>query len=309
MSKPQTKIQYPFWYGGAASMAACLVTHPLDLAKVRLQTATKPGQSLLSMIYQIITKEGFFKIYSGLTASLLRQATYSTTRFGIYEFLKEQYMESIATTGGTEQKKPSTAVLLPMSMIAGALGGLVGNPSDVVNIRMQNDSTLPINQRRNYRNAFDGIYKICQQEGINSLFRGLTPNLIRGVLMTASQVVTYDIAKSILVDHIHMDPSKKSTHFSASLIAGLVATTVCSPADVVKTRIMNSKGSTGGGSGGDGVNGNAILILKNAVKHEGIGFMFRGWLPSFIRLGPHTIVTFLVLEQLRKFKLGMSRSD
>ena len=73
-----------------------------------------------------------------------------------------------------------------MSMIAGALGGLVGNPSDVVNIRMQNDSTLPINQRRNYRNAFDGIYKICQQEGINSLFRGLTPNLIRGVLMTAS---------------------------------------------------------------------------------------------------------------------------
>lgn len=348
MSKPQTKIQYPyvnhrilissffsdhkkrrtpffinhqfffflltllksrFWYGGAASMAACLVTHPLDLAKVRLQTATKPGQSLLSMIYQIITKEGVFKIYSGLTASLLRQATYSTTRFGIYEFLKEQYMESIATTGGTEQKKPSTAVLLPMSMIAGALGGLVGNPSDVVNIRMQNDSTLPINQRRNYRNAFDGIYKICQQEGINSLFRGLTPNLIRGVLMTASQVVTYDIAKSILVDHIHMDPSKKSTHFSASLIAGLVATTVCSPADVVKTKIMNSKGSTGGGSGGDGVNGNAILILKNAVKHEGIGFMFRGWLPSFIRLGPHTIVTFLVLEQLRKFKLGMSRSD
>ncbi|KHC58453.1 solute carrier family 25 (mitochondrial dicarboxylate transporter), member 10 [Candida albicans P75010] len=309
MSKPQTKIQYPFWYGGAASMAACLVTHPLDLAKVRLQTATKPGQSLLSMIYQIITKEGVFKIYSGLTASLLRQATYSTARFGIYEFLKEQYMESIATTGGTEQKKPSTAVLLPMSMIAGALGGLVGNPSDVVNIRMQNDSTLPINQRRNYRNAFDGIYKICQQEGINSLFRGLTPNLIRGVLMTASQVVTYDIAKSILVDHIHMDPSKKSTHFSASLIAGLVATTVCSPADVVKTRIMNSKGSTGGGSGGDGVSGNAISILKNAVKHEGIGFMFRGWLPSFIRLGPHTIVTFLVLEQLRKFKLGMSRSD
>lgn len=74
-------------------MAACLVTHPLDLAKVRLQTASKPGQSLFSMIYQIITKEGFFKIYSGLTASLLRQATYSTTRFGVYEFLKETYIE------------------------------------------------------------------------------------------------------------------------------------------------------------------------------------------------------------------------
>ncbi|ABN67839.1 mitochondrial dicarboxylate transport protein [Scheffersomyces stipitis CBS 6054] len=270
-------------------MIACLVTHPLDLAKVRLQTATIPGQSLISMIYQIISKEGFFKIYSGLTASLLRQATYSTTRFGVYEFLKEKYVDM------TDNPKPSTAVLLPMSMTAGALGGLVGNPSDVVNIRMQNDSTLPVEQRRNYRNAFDGIYRICKEENPGSLFRGLAPNLVRGVLMTASQVVTYDIAKNLLVDHVHLDPTKKSTHFSASLLAGLVATTVCSPADVVKTRIMNAKGT----------DGNPITILTSAVKNEGVGFMFRGWLPSFIRLGPHTIVTFLALEQLRKYKLGM----
>lgn len=270
-------------------MAACLVTHPLDLAKVRLQTATIPGQSLISMLYRIISNEGFFKIYSGLTASLLRQATYSTTRFGIYEVLKEYYIKE------SHNQHPGTLVLLPMSMIAGAMGGLVGNPADVVNIRMQNDSTLPIQQRRNYKNAFDGLYKVCKNEGVQSLFRGLSPNLVRGVLMTASQVVTYDIAKGLLIDHIHMDPSKKSTHFGASLIAGLVATTVCSPADVVKTRIMNSKDS----------GQNAITILQNAIKQEGIGFMFRGWLPAFIRLGPHTIVTFLVLEQLRNLKLGM----
>lgn len=270
-------------------MVASIVTHPLDLAKVRLQTAKVPGQSLVSMIYSIITNEGFFKIYSGLTASLLRQATYSTTRFGIYEYLKEGYMES------NNGAKPSTMVLLPMSMVAGAIGGLVGNPSDVVNIRMQNDSSLPLEQRRNYRNALDGIYRICKQESVSSLFRGLMPNLVRGVLMTASQVVTYDIAKSILVDGLRLDPSKKSTHFSASLMAGLVATTVCSPADVVKTRIMNAKGSSD----------SAATILTTAVKNEGVGFMFRGWLPSFIRLGPQTIVTFLVLEQLRKYRIGM----
>lgn len=282
------KLTIRFWYGGASSMAACLVTHPLDLAKVRLQTASVPGQSLVSMVYQIIRNEGFLKIYSGLTASLLRQATYSTVRFGAYEYMKESYQEKY-------DKMPTTAVLLPMSMLSGALGGLVGNPSDVVNIRMQNDSTLPLEQRRNYRNAFDGLYRISKSEGVASLFRGLTPNLVRGVLMTASQVVTYDIAKAIIVDALGMDTQKKSTHFCASLLAGLVATTVCSPADVVKTRIMNAKGTSGG----------AISILSQAIKTEGIGFMFRGWLPSFIRLGPHTIVTFLVLEQLRKHKIGM----
>ncbi|RCK67853.1 Mitochondrial dicarboxylate transporter [Candida viswanathii] len=287
------KIQYPFWFGGASSMAACLVTHPLDLAKVRLQTASKPGQSLFSMIYQIITKEGFFKIYSGLTASLLRQATYSTTRFGVYEFLKETYIEK------TNNHKPGSAILLPISMVSGALGGLVGNPSDVVNIRMQNDSTLPVEQRKNYRNAFDGIYKVIRNEGPASLFSGLGANLIRGVLMTSSQVVSYDVAKSMLVDKLHWDPSTQGTHFAAAFIAGGVATTVCSPADVVKTRLMS-----GGSSGESG-----LTVLKNALKNEGVGFMFRGWLPSFIRLGPHTIVTFLVLEQLRKFYNKLRESE
>lgn len=268
-------------------MVACLVTHPLDLAKVRLQTAHKRGQSLVSMVYQIITQEGVFKIYSGLTASLLRQGTYSTVRFGVYESLKEQYVDKY-------QKTPTTAVLLPMSMISGALGGLVGNPCDVVNIRMQNDNSLPLEQRRNYRNAFHGIYRIIKEESVASLFRGLAPNLVRGVLMTASQVVTYDIAKNFLVGTFGFDPTKKSTHFSSSLLAGLVATTICSPADVVKTRIMNATGGH-----------NPVEILTTAVKKEGPVFMFRGWLPSFIRLGPHTIVTFLALEQFRKYRVGM----
>lgn len=288
MSSSTSKVTYPFWYGGAASMAACLVTHPLDLAKVRLQTAPERGQSLFSMAISIVKYEGVFKLYSGLTASLLRQATYSTARFGVYEFLKEQYQRKYNVM-------PSTAVLLPMSMISGALGGLVGNPSDVVNIRMQNDSALPQELRRNYKNAFEGLFRIVKSEGIWTLFRGLTPNLIRGVLMTASQVVTYDISKNFLVDCLSMDSLKKSTHFSASLMAGLVATTVCSPADVVKTRIMNAQGTSSG----------ALSILTTAVKAEGPAFMFRGWLPSFIRLGPHTIATFLVLEQLRKYRIGM----
>lgn len=270
-------------------MGACLVTHPLDLAKVRLQTASAPGQNLALMVCRIVAAEGPFKLYSGLTASLLRQATYSTARFGIYEWLKESY------TASTGVSKPRTLILLPMSMVSGALGGLVGNPLDVVNIRMQNDSSLPVLDRRNYRNALDGLYRIVKHEGPGALFRGLAPNLVRGVLMTASQVVTYDWGKNMVVDYLGMDPVRKSTHFTASLLAGLVATTVCLPADVVKTRIMNAKG-TGLG---------AVAILRSAVRAEGVGFMFRGWLPSFIRLGPHTIVTFLILEQLRTFKIGM----
>ncbi|ESW98389.1 Mitochondrial dicarboxylate transporter [Ogataea parapolymorpha DL-1] len=279
---------FPFWYGGAASMFACLFTHPLDLAKVRLQTAKVPGDSLVSLAFKIIKTEGVLAAYAGLTASLLRQATYSTARFGVYEKLKEIMTDP--TRG-----QASTFQLLAASMIAGAVGGVVGNPADVVNIRMQNDNSLPESQRRHYKHALDGLLKITREENLTALFRGLGPNLARGILMTASQVVSYDVAKKLLVENLSMDPKTKATHFSASLIAGLVATTVCSPADVLKTRIMNSSG-TGQSSFG---------ILKDAISREGLGFMFRGWTPAFIRLGPHTILTFIALEELRRLKIGL----
>lgn len=287
-------------------MMAATCTHPFDLTKVRLQTAKVPGQNLVSMFVSIIKNEGFFAIYSGLSAALLRQATYSTARFGVYEYLKQEaaqyyhqkYTPQAPLLDSGEYPNPPSFILLPISMIAGAVGGFVGNPADIVNIRMQNDRSLPPADRRNYKNAIDGLIRIIREDkgGVTALFTGLSPNIARGVLMTASQVVSYDEAKRILVNWTGMDPTSKTTHFSSSLIAGLVATTICSPVDVVKTRVME---------GGDSQS-STIQILKRAVKTEGVGFMFRGWLPSFIRLGPHTILTFVFLEQLKNSRIGMS---
>lgn len=268
-------------------MVAGACTHPLDLAKVRMQTAHVPGANMVSTLFNVIRNEGFFHIYNGLSASLLRQATYSTTRFGVYEYLKECVSPDHNST-------PPMHVLLPLSMVSGWVGGMVGNPADIANIRMQNDKSLPADQRRNYRNAFEAVIRMFREEGPKSLFRGMIPNCTRGVLMTASQVVTYDIFKKFLVNTVNMDEAKRTTHFSASLMAGLVATTVCSPVDVVKTRIMNSKHKHEG----------SVKILGEAIKKEGILFAFRGWVPSFVRLGPQTIVTFLVLEQLKHSGIG-----
>jgi len=64
----------------------------------------------------------------------------------------------------------------------------VGNPADIINVRMQQDRALPIEKRRNYRNAIDGLIKMVRSEGFGSLFRGMLPNTGRGALMTASQV-------------------------------------------------------------------------------------------------------------------------
>lgn len=81
---------------------------------------------------------------------------------------------------------PLTQKIL-LSMLAGAGGAMVGSPADVVlvfyffiyifinfyQVRMQADGKLPLQQRRNYKNAIDGLIKIIKDEGILKLWRVL----------------------------------------------------------------------------------------------------------------------------------------
>lgn len=188
----------------------------------------------------------------------------------------------------TAKSAPSMMTLIAMASTSGFLGGIAGNPADVLNVRMQHDAALPKEQRRNYKHAVDGLVRMTREEGWRSLFRGVWPNSMRAVLMTASQLASYDGFKRTLISQANMKDNL-TTHFTASFLAGFVATTVCSPVDVIKTRIMSSK-----------ENKSIVRLLADVYKAEGLGWMFRGWVPSFIRLGPHTIATFLFLEQHKK---------
>ncbi|KAG1141965.1 hypothetical protein G6F37_006618 [Rhizopus arrhizus] len=278
------KQSHPFYFGGAASCVAAVFVHPFDLTKVRLQNTKGSAKlGMFSTMVKIAQNERFFKLYAGLSASILRQATYSTVRFGVYEKLKEMI---------SKNKKTNTGELLICSSIAGALGGALGNPGDVINVRMQNDGQLPPQQRRNYKHALDGIVRISKEEGYSALFRGIGPNVNRAILMTSSQCVSYDVFKASLLNYTLMKDGL-TLHFISSVLAGLVATTVCSPVDVIKTRIMSASTNDRKMP--------ATAIMKQMFKAEGISSFFKGWTPAFIRLGPQTIITFVVLEQFKSW--------
>ncbi|KAL4978492.1 putative phenylalanyl-tRNA synthetase alpha subunit [Aspergillus desertorum] len=276
VAKPVKKVHYPFWFGGSASCFA---------AAVRLQTRG-PGapSTMLSTFAHILRNNGIFGLYNGLSAALLRQLTYSTTRFGIYEELKSRFT--------SPSQSPSFFTLLGMACTSGIIGGIAGNPADVLNVRMQSDAALPAAQRRNYRHAFHGLVQMTRTEGFSSLFRGVWPNSTRAVLMTSSQLVSYDVFKRLCLEKFKMKDNVV-THFSASFAAGFVATTVCSPVDVIKTRVMSASPSETRGH-------NIVGLLREITRKEGFAWTFRGWVPSFIRLGPHTIATFIFLEEHKK---------
>ncbi|UPX15778.1 Mitochondrial dicarboxylate transporter [Ascochyta rabiei] len=276
-------VHYPFWFGGSASCCATLFTHPLDLVKVRLQTQAASGAKLnmSQMFAHIARTDGFGGLYRGLSAAQLRQITYSMTRFGVYEALKERFT--------TADAKPSFLTLVGMASISGFLGGVAGNPGDILNVRMQHDSALPPEKRRNYKHALDGVIRMAREEGVASLWKGVWPNCGRAVLMTIGQLATYDGFKGLLLKYTPLQDNL-NTHFTASFMAGFVATTICSPVDVIKTRVMSSHVKEG-----------LVKLVTDITRQEGLRWMFKGWVPSFIRVGPHTVLTFLFLEQHKKY--------
>lgn len=76
--------------------------------------------STFAVIRYSIAKEGVRSLYTGLSASLLRQMTYSLVRIGTYEEIKRRM---------TKKGKPSTGKLLLAASVAGGFGGIAGNPA------------------------------------------------------------------------------------------------------------------------------------------------------------------------------------
>jgi hypothetical protein len=47
----------------------------------------------------------------------------------------------------------------------------------------QADSGLPLDQRRNYKNVFDALFRIAREEGFMGLFAGATPTVVRAAVL------------------------------------------------------------------------------------------------------------------------------
>eukprot|EP00088_Acartia_fossae_P027123 TRINITY_DN27884_c0_g1_i8.p1 TRINITY_DN27884_c0_g1~~TRINITY_DN27884_c0_g1_i8.p1 ORF type:complete len:297 (+),score=23.51 TRINITY_DN27884_c0_g1_i8:21-911(+) len=272
----------PRWYfGGLASAGAAFITHPLDLVKVHLQTQQHGKIGFVGQTVKIVKTEGIFGLFNGLSASLLRQLTYSTTRFAIYGKIKQQI---------SPQGQPiSFGQKLLTASFAGAAGNLVGNPWDMVMVRMQNDVKLPMDKRRNYKNVFDGLVRVMREEGVRMLFSGLYWNTARSVMMTVGQLCIYDQIKQMLLETGHFSEGL-ALYFTASFTAGAISTTMTQPVDVLKTRSMNAK---------PGQFRTPLHLIKYTAEVDGAKSFYKGFVPRFVRLGPFTVLIFVFYEQLR----------
>jgi solute carrier family 25 oxoglutarate transporter 11 len=272
-------------------MSAAVTTHPIDLVKVRLMMDMRAGagDNPITVAINIVKKDGFRGLYKGLSASLLRQATYSMTRFGVYGPIKD------IVTG--KDSTPSAWQKILSGMLAGAVGAIVGNPADLTMVRMQADGKAPPELRYNYTSVGNGLHRIVREEGILNLWRGSQPTIVRAMLVTAAQLGAYDQFKYLLLTRYKLMGDGLGLHIVASFGAGFVAAVVTNPVDVVKTRIMN-QGSTAGAQAPKYAG--MIDCFVKIARQEGLSGFYKGFVPNFMRLGPQTIMTFIFYEQFVK---------
>uniref|UniRef100_A0A8C2FAK7 Mitochondrial dicarboxylate carrier n=1 Tax=Cyprinus carpio TaxID=7962 RepID=A0A8C2FAK7_CYPCA len=266
------------WYfGGIASCGAACCTHPLDLVKVHLQTQQEVKMRMVGMAMHVVKNDGVLALYNGLSASLCRQMSYSLTRFAIYETVRD-----MMGSGGQGPMPFYQKVLL--GAFGGFTGGFIGTPADMVNVRMQNDMKLPADQRRNYKHALDGLFRVWREEGTRKLFSGATMASSRGALVTVGQLACYDQAKQLVLGTGLMGDNIL-THFLSSFIA--VSTEASNwPITENSSYLLRQLG--------------VIHCLTETARLGPLAF-YKGLVPAGIRLIPHTILTFVFLEQLKKY--------
>lgn len=272
-------------------MAATVFVQPLDLVKNRMQMSGEGGgarqhKTSFHAISSILKQEGVRGIYTGLSAGLLRQATYTTTRLGIYTSL----FDMVSKDG----KPPNFLMKALIGITAGGIGAFVGTPAEVALIRMTSDGRLPPAEQRGYKNVIDALARIVKEEGVLTLWRGCVPTVGRAMVVNAAQLASYSQAKQILINTSYFVDGLL-LHFVASMISGLITTAASMPVDIAKTRIQNMRIIDGKPE----YNG-ALDVLYKVIRKEGFFSLWKGFTPYYARLGPHTVLTFIFLEQMNK---------
>ena len=72
--------------------------------------------------------------------------------------------------------------------VAGGIAGVVGNPAEVVLVRMCADGAKAPLERFGYTNALQGLVRVSREEGVQTFAKGLIANITRSILMSTLHV-------------------------------------------------------------------------------------------------------------------------
>ena len=218
--------------GGVAGGLANTTIAPLERSKIFFQTNETRDYRLrhaLSWLRHRYQAEGLLSLWRGNTAMLARIVPCSAIYFMTYE----QYKRLLGVTAGT----PGPASFVAGSL-AGSTGQLVTYPLDRARAVMA--VTNMSGAGRQYGNLVAVFSSIYREEGLLSLYRGLSPTLLGVIPYAGTSFFTYEALKDWAVrrrgSSMNTSPVPPSPveKLGCGAVAGLLGQAASYPMDVVR---------------------------------------------------------------------------
>ncbi|XP_029545173.1 mitochondrial glycine transporter B-like isoform X2 [Salmo trutta] len=267
-----------FMCGSLSGTCSTLLFQPLDLVKTRLQTLQnnmKPGApkvGMMTVLVQVIRTESFLGLWKGVSPSFVRCIPGVGIYFSTFYSLKQHYFQ--------EGRAPNAGEAVLLGAGARAVAGVCMLPVTVIKTRFESG-------RYNYVSVLGALKSVCETEGPRALFSGLTATLLRDAPFSGIYVMFYSQAKRSLPPEVSSSPYAPLGNFGCGVMAGVLASVVTQPADVVKTHIQVSP---------------AHWTTKDAIRYiyteHGLRGFFRGAVPRSLRRTLMAAMAWTVYEQL-----------
>jgi solute carrier family 25 oxoglutarate transporter 11 len=167
---------------------------------------------------------------------------------------------------------------------------------EVAVVRMSNDASLPVNERRNYKSVFDTASRIVKEEGVAAFWRGSNPFVIRAMMVGVFQVATLDQFKALYAHYLKQTKNSIPNVFCAAMTSGLIYSLATMPLEASKNRMASQKI--------DPITGKlpftgTFQTMSKVTAENGFMALYNGFIPYYLRCGGHTVSMFIAVQIMR----------
>jgi solute carrier family 25 carnitine/acylcarnitine transporter 20/29 len=274
-----------FLSGGVGGICVVLVGHPLDLIKVRMQTAgaaAAASQSVVSMFSTTFRTEGIRGLYRGVSAPL----TAVTPLFAVSFWGYDMGQRLVRWTTNKEGN-----LTLVDKCFAGGFSAL---PCTVLMAPSERIKVLLQTNPGKYSGMTECAKAVYQQGGMKGVFKGTLLTLYRDIPGSVAWFGTYEAVKLGMVQVQNVPDVSKLSPLAvlfAGGMAGMACWVVSIPADVLKSRFQSAP---------EGTYKNVAHVYTSLMQKEGPAALFTGIRPALIRAFPANAACFFGMEVARK---------
>ena len=184
MTKNDLSIGQVAAAGAFSGLPLSLVLGPSERIKCLMQVDKTSYNGFMDCASKVYAEGGIASVFRGTGSAALRDVPGNAAYFAGYEFCKRQ----LCALEGRDT--PSTPSILLAGGMSGVANWIVAIPFDTLKSRIQ---TAPAGQ---YSSYVDVLRQTVQKEGVQALFRGLTPALLRAFPANAACLYGVETART-----------------------------------------------------------------------------------------------------------------